>query len=401
MNKLIRSAVAAAAVVLLGAGCSNSPGNPSVSFTSPVASGPSNGTSYKFKEQPVSVAITNAVRTSPATATYSLEVASDSSFTTKVFTRDAIAEGNGGTTSVTLSQLSATNGNVTYYWRSIATVDGVASPPSATQSFVIQQQIIINTPTLSEPASGSTTSEVRPTFIAKNASRQGAVGTITYVFQVSKASDFSSTVASATVTEQSGGQTSWTPTGDLPDGTLYWRVQARDDSNTETSAFTSPSSFIVEPFDPHKALFYFGPPDIASWAETTKITSVDFSTGFMMVDFDRREGSDQWPEAASASFGPLQYTLGMCFKFGSQWHCSAPVQFWAGRELEASGPWDQIGDNWFYDARWGPMNGHQPAVGERVVIWLGQGNLRGANGATYRERSNFLVIPFGINYVRR
>lgn len=402
MKKLMLSAVAAAAIGLMGVGCSNTPGHPTVSFTSPVASGPSNGSSYKFKQQPVSVSITNAVRTSPATATYSVEVASDANFTTKVFTRDNIAEGSGGTTTVTLSQLPASSGNVTYYWRWTVTVDGVTSPASATQSFVVQQQIIINTPTSSEPSSGTTTSEVRPTFVTKNASHQGAVGTITYVFQVSKASDFSSTVANVTVTEQSGGQTSWTPTSDLPEGTLYWRVQARDDSNTEVSAFTTPLSFVIEPFDPFKAIFHHGPPDIPSWPETTKITSVDFSSGFVMVEFDRREGPNAWPEAASSSFGPLQYTLGMCFKISNQWHCSAPVQFWAGRELEASGPASEVADNWFYDAgRWGPMAGHQPAYGELVAVWLGQGNLRGAGGSSYRERSNFVVMPFGINYHRK
>ena len=36
--------------------------------------------------------------------------------------------------------------------------------------------------------------------------------------------------------------------------------------------------------------------------------------------------------------GELQYTLGMCFNLSGQWFCSAAIQFWFGRDLDASGP---------------------------------------------------------------
>jgi hypothetical protein len=389
-----------AAVVLAASGCTSSPGSsPTVSFTSPLAAGPSNGSSYKFKEQPVTLSIKNAVRTASATATYALEIATDAGFANKVFTRDGIPEGGGDTTTVTVSSLAAASGNVTYYWRWMAAVDGTASPPSATQSFVIQQQIVLGAPTLSEPANGTTMTEARPRFVARNASRQGAVGAITYQFQVSRAPDFSSLLFDVTVAEQSGGQTSWTPGSDLPTGTAYWRVRARDDANGEWSGFTGAISLIVEPFDPHKATFWNNPPGIAGWPETAKITSVDFSTGYMLVDFDRRTGPNAWPENASAAFGPIQYTLGMCFKLGGEWHCSAPTRFWIGRDLEASGRPGEIPDTWFYDpARWGPMVGHRPAPGELVAFWVGQGSLRSGTIATNQERSNFALVRFGENY---
>ncbi len=395
MRKSTLSFVLAAATAFAGAGCSNTPTNPSVSFTAPVAAAPANGTAYKFKAQPVTVSITNAVRTGPAPTTYLVEVATDPNFANKVLTKDSIPEGSGSTTSVTLSNLPAGSGDVTYYWRSTATVDGVASSPSPTQSFVVQQQIVLNAPAPSDPANGASTSELRPRFVTKNASRQGAVGTITYVFQVSTSANFSPIVATQTVTEQSGGQTAWTPGSDLPTGTLFWRAQARDDANTEASSFSNALSFVLQPFDPRKAIFLNNPPDVGSWPETTKITSIEFSDGYMLVDFDRRgEGSGAWPETG---FG-VQYTLGMCFNLNNQWYCSAPIQFWAGREMEASGPADRIGDNWYYDpARWGPMTGHQPADGELVAVWVGQGNIRGSTD-TYRERSNFVLIPFYSSY---
>ena len=391
--------VFAAAVVSGCLGCTNQPEHPTVSFTSPVASGPSSGSSYKFKEQPVTVAVANAVRTSVAPATYAVEVASDQAFANKAFSKEGIAEGAGGTTSVTLPSLSASTGNTTYYWRSTASVDGVPSAASATRSFVIEQQIVINTPALSEPAGGVTTTEVRPRFVARNATRQGAAGAITYNFQVSRTSDFSSLLFDVTVAEQPGGQTGWTPTSDLPAGAIHWRVRARDDANAEVSGFATPLSLVIELFDLRKATFWYNPPGIADWPETAKITSVDFSTGYMLVDFNRRTGANAWPENASAAFGPIQYTLGMCFQLSGQWHCSAPTRFWIGRELENSGPNDRIRDNWYTDpARWGPMASHQPVQGEVVAFWVGQGNLRNGTVATNQERSNFVLVRWGQNY---
>ena len=388
---------------LLAAACSNTPGQPSVSFTAPVPAGPTSGSSYKFKMQPVSVAITNAVRSAPAPATYSLEVASDPAFANRVVMRDGITEDNGGTTSVELPGLPAPDGDVTYYWRWWAVVDGVAGPMSEPRTFVVQQRIIVNAPTLSEPDAGLTTIEERPTFTTKNASRQGAVGPITYLFQISQSADFSTITQQATLAEQAGGQTSWTPSSNLPEGTIYWRVQARDDSNTETSAFTSPRSLVLEPFDPRKAIFHYNFPDIADWPQTATITSVQFTRSGMLVDFDRRTGPDRWPEVTSPNgFGPLQYTLGLCYKIDGQWHCSAPIQFWDGRDLSESGPWDQIPQNWFYDpARWGPMSGYRPERGELVLVWAGQGNLRGTGGGTQVQRTNFAPVRWGEEYIAK
>jgi hypothetical protein len=267
------------------------------------------------------------------------------------------------------------------------------------QSFVVQQQIVISAPVPAEPAQGATTTDLRPRFVTRNAARQGAAGAITYNFQISRASDFGSLLFEATVPEQPGGQTGWTPPADLPAGTVFWRVRAKDEANEEASGFSSARSLTVELFDPKKATFWNNPTDVGFWPETAAITSVDFSTGYMLVDFDRRTGPNAWPENASAAFGPIQYTLGMCFRIDGQWHCSAPTRFWIGRELEASGPSDRIADNWYYDpARWGPMAGHQPVAGELVAFWVGQGNLRAGTIATNRERSNFVLVRWGENH---
>jgi hypothetical protein len=330
---------------------------------------------------------------------YTVEISTDPGFGTKVFTREDIPEDGSGTTSVTLPALPASAGDVTYYWRSFAVVDGTPGPMSPTQKFVVQQQIVIQQPTPIEPASGATVGQPRPTFRIKNSTFQGAAGPITYLFEVSASSSFSPLLASGSIGQQSDGQTAWSPSTDLPNGTVYWRALAKDATNSESSSYTSSVSFTVQPFDPHKAIFVFSPDGIADWPETTRITSVVFDPNALLVDFDRREGSDPWPETGGRNFGSLQYSLGICENIDDQWYCSAPIQFWKGRDLEAAGAPDLIPDLWYYDARrWGPMASHSLADGELIAVWVGSGNLRGGGGETYRERSNFAMVRFHQNY---
>lgn len=377
--------------LLLPAACSKTPGSPSVSFTAPLASQPSNGTGYKFKEQPVTLTITNTVRTAQASVAYSVEVATDAAFANKVFTKDNVAEGSGATTSLTLASLT---GGATYYWHWKPVVDGVTGAPSPTQQFTVAPQIIINAPALGDPVSGSTVSDPRPSFTVTNATKVGPAGPITYEFQVSSASSFSPILASATVAEQST-RTSWTPNVDLPAGTIFWRARARDAANGEDSGFSGATTFTLQPFSLKNAIIDNSPQDLANWTEGTKITSVVFTGDAILTDFDRRVGPGQWPESG---FG-IQYTLGMCLNISGTWHCSAVVQFWGGRDLEASGPPHEIAQNWFYDGRWGAMQGHQPSFGEPVGMFVVQGNVRdNLPQSSLRERSNVVILPFGGQY---
>jgi len=126
----------------------NNPTRPSMSFVAPVLQTPANGVAYNFTQQPITLQILNAVRTGAKTVTYALEVSTSASFATTVVSRDAIPEGD-GTTSVTLPQL---NGNLTYFWRSRAVVDGVAGEPSAVQSFFVRPNITISVPSIQAPA---------------------------------------------------------------------------------------------------------------------------------------------------------------------------------------------------------------------------------------------------------
>ena len=387
------------AALALSSACSKSPTTPSVSFSGPQASQPASGATYRFTAQPISLTIINAAKTNPAALTYLVEVATDSRFANKVITKDAIAEGGGGTTTL---QLGSLGGGATYYWRSKAVVDGIAGSASAVQSFTVLAQVTLNAPASVAPANGGTASSARPTFTVTNATRSGAVGPITYEFQVSTSSSFSPVLATATVAEQAGG-TSWGPSVDLPAGTpLFWRARARDDQNLEASGFNAVASFNVFLFDVN-SVTWLDNPNMSGWAQTSKITSIDFSNGYIEVDFDRRMGANPWPSVAfgdGLGAGDLQYTLGMCFNLSGRWYCSAAIQFWFGRDLDASGPLENVAKDWYYDVRWSPMTGHQPAIGELVGIFAANGNVRDSLSWAIEQRTDIVVIPFGTNYKR-
>ena len=396
--KLWQSPVCLALALALSSACSKSPASPSVSFAGPLASQPVNGTSYRFLAQPVTLTITNSAKTGQAALTYSVDVATDPGFANKVFTKDGIAEGSGGTTTLQLASLA---GGVTYYWHWKAVVDGVTGPASATQSFSVLGQVTLNTPGVVSPANGGTATSARPVFTVTNATRTGPIGSITYEFQVSTSSSFSPITASATVPEQAF-RTSWTPSADLPAGTpLFWRARAKDDLNGEASGFSPATSFNIYVFDVNNVTWVDNP-NMSGWAETSKITSIDFSTGYILVDFDKRAGGDQWPPApfGDGGGGEIQYTLGMCFNMGGRWYCSAAIQFWPGRDLDASGPLVNVALDWFYDVRWKPMTGHQPAIGELVGIFAANGNVRDSLSWATEQRTDIVLLPFGTNYTR-
>jgi hypothetical protein len=394
MKERIAACVLAALSLSLSAACSKSASAPSVSFTSPLAAQPSNGATFRFSQQPVTLTFSNAVRTGPVTPTYTVEVATDAGFSNKVFTKDGIAEGSGGTTSV---QISALAGSTLYYWRSKAVLDGVTGQPSPALNFLVQPQVVISPPTNGSPGDGGNASDSRPTFTVTNAARTGPVGTIFYEFQVSDTSTFSNILVTSPAVAEQQGTTSWTSTVDLASGTYFWRVRATDPQSTEVSPYTSAAQFTLVPFDMRKAVIWNNPPDLGSWAETANITRVDLSSGRIVVDFDRRLGGGRWPDVGFGD-GSIEYTLGICLNINGKWHCSAAIQFWNGRDLAAGGDVGNLAGEWFYDVRWGALQGHQPAPGEMVGWFVAAGNLRDFGNVITKERSKVLMLPYGQNF---
>lgn len=149
--------------------------------------------------------------------------------------------------------------------------------------------------------------------------------------------------------------------------------------------------------DMHVATILNSPLDMANWPVTSQITTLDIGSNGVFVDFSKKDGGGRWPDVVPPGWdGPLQYTLGMCLTISGHWYCSAVVEFWHGLD-RAGGPPQQFAMNWFYDpARWAPMTGHQPAVGETIGFFVCAGdcrNNREGSLSPVKERSNIVLVP--------
>jgi hypothetical protein len=155
--------------------------------------------------------------------------------------------------------------------------------------------------------------------------------------------------------------------------------------------------------DLHQATLFDNPMNLADWPVTTTITDLEFQYGGMdgvHVEFSKRDGAGSWPDVTPPGWtGPLEYTLGMAELINGHWYASAAVQFW--RDLAQSGgnvgANQQVATNWYYDARWGALAGHQPAAGEMIGIFVVAGNARGVTDegsqSPVHERSNVVLVP--------
>ena len=365
-----------------------------VTLTSPTPVSPTVNQQFKFAEQPLTLTVANALSTGSTPLTYTFEVASDAAFASKVYSKDGVAAGS-AQTSLKIDTLPGPAAK-SYFWRARVASGSLAGPYSAPRGFGIGASVTLSTPVQASPAAGATVGG-QPTLTVTNVQKTGPAGQIVYRFEVSNSSTFGSTLAVATVTEQGGGTTSTTINANLGNGNYFWRVQASDPSNAITTAFSGASPFTVQLFDLQKANIWDNPPDFKSWAETSRVTSVVFTDDAILVDFDKRDGPNRWPDVGFGS-GALEYTLGMCVNIQGTWNCSATVQFWYGRDLEASGLPSYIAANWWYDTRWGALQGYQPACGETVGIYAAAGNLRDSGNVIAKERTNIVLMPFCGSY---
>ena len=371
---------------------SSSPTTPTtttITLPSPTLVSPAAAAAIPASARPVTLTVTNLAGAS-ATATYTFEVATDAAFNSKVATKTA-TPGASGQTSVVVDIL---NPSTTYYWRVMVTDGANAGTFSAAKQFAIGS--VIGVPTLVSPLNNATVG-TKPHFTINNSTQSGAV-TVTYKYQIATDTAFANVIETGSVAQQSGGQTSWDGSTTLTGGsTYYWRVSGNDASGG--SGFSSSLKFSVTSFNPATAVFHNNPP-IGRWAETAQITAVDFSEGYVVVDFDKRQGGGRWPDVpfGDGAGGTIQYTLGMCMFIQQEWHCSAVIQFWEGRDLYQGGSANEIGINWFYDPRWGIMNGYQPRQGELVAIFAAAGNVRDSLSWAQEQRTNFLLVPFGQSY---
>jgi hypothetical protein len=425
MSKSVLACCLVVGAALIQAGCettkSSNPLSPTIAgpipgvvITAPKLLLPTAGQRIAVTEQPVTLTIENPTTTGVRPFKLVFEIAADAGFATKVFSREAVEPGTDGRTSVKLTDSLATGH--TYYWRAMAADGANSGPYSSAVNFDVFTPIVIQAPTIVSPVDGVKVADTKPTLKVTNATRTGPAGAITYNFQISETQSFGAIVLNAVVPEGTS-QTMYTATQDLAySKTYYWRVRASDPTTTGPWSVTqwfqtpdpaptptptpspSPSTPAAgDQMNMSAATILNSPTDLASWPVTTSLQVVDIRPNGVAVQFSKKDGAGRWPDVTPPGWsGPLQYTLGMCLSISGRWYCSAVVEFWYGLEVSGGPPGD-FATNWFYDpARWSPMTGHQPAVGETIGFFVCAGDCRNNTGGTsslVKERSNVVLLP--------
>jgi hypothetical protein len=367
------------------------------SLTAPRMMQPAAGAQIRNSDQPITLTIQNAVVTRPATVTYRFEVASESTFGTKVQTKDSINEGANGQTSVKLDSLPAGSD---YYWRARASIGGTPGPFAAATKFTIGPAITINAPVAVSPTSGSATGP-RPTLTVNNATRTGPSGPITYVFEIADNSGFSPIAVSASVAERIGQTASFTPTSDLvANKTYFWRVTAVDQANGVSSPPSTVRSFVTSlAIDLASAIVSYPiaptAAQVAAWPQTARIIAVEqdgAGEGAMCISFST---SHDWPSAPF--FGdptvPVYANQWYFANIGGQWYAGPGEYLRADRAAVCKNGQGTttIGP----DGGWRPpMNTWVPKPGELVGYMISTPARNWPGLRTIDERSNIVVQPW-------
>lgn len=239
MNRIARTPLAPAALLLALVACeaqkSSNPLSPTVAgpipgvnITPPRMLEPAQGARYRESQQPIRLLVENASTNGVRPLYYTFEVATDSEFATKMFARSQVPPGPDGRTSVQIDRLELGR---SYFWRSRAE-DGANTGPYVTAQFEVLPRPLLNPPPQLSPINNVTTSSRRPALTVGASERNAAIGPVSYEFQIAFDEAFGAITTAGSVQED-GGQTSFTPGGDLTAGAmLFWRVRASDGETT-------------------------------------------------------------------------------------------------------------------------------------------------------------------------
>ena len=376
---------------------------PGVDITTPRVVEPSSGTRIPSANQPVTLTVDNATTSGVRPLSYLFEVASDVAFSNKVFSRDSVAPGQTGRTSLRLPQALATGR--TYYWRVRAQDGANTGAFTSAAIFEVYTPVEIGAAVPLSPIGGVTVATLAPALSFQNAPSTGSGATLEYYVAVSDDESFGTMTGVWSVSQQPQGVTSFqVPFGVLQLGRLYfWMVRGYDGISVGpwsiAQSFRTPASGnpgggggTATDFDSLGPVqIVGGSPDVRSWAVTSRITSMIFSPGNLRLDHTR---FGQWP-AVNIGGGALQEsTLWVFFRISGRWYATGGERFGPGeRDKELTNP-SAIGPGWFYSPMWSPMNGYVPRPGELVGFMVVAGSTRSDFNVAVRERSNVLLIPF-------
>ncbi|MEO6236572.1 MAG: hypothetical protein ABIQ52_06195 [Vicinamibacterales bacterium] len=212
---------------------------PGVNISAPALIEPAQGVKFKENEQPIRLVVQNATSNGVRALSYTFEVAADSSFNTKVYSRSGVAPGE-GRTSVQVDRLDIGRA---YYWRAWAE-DGANTGASATAGFEIYPKPAVTPPGPITPVNNEVVASATPSIRVSNASWVGPVGRLAYEFQVAADQSFGRLLAAGIVAE-GNSQTTFNSSALTPAATIFWRVRASDGETTSawstTQAFRTPA----------------------------------------------------------------------------------------------------------------------------------------------------------------
>jgi hypothetical protein len=208
-----------------GAESPTSPSDGSSStVTAPRLVQPASGATVTLGASPLTLVVENATATPAQTMTYTFEVATDASFSTRVFVQEGVTQGDAGRTSTTVT--TTLEPGVAYVWRARAQTASVSGPAADGWSFTTEAEQSLAPPVAIEPASGVVLREPAVEFVLGQGARAGGVSSISYRIEIATDEALSNLVAVLTVSEQAS-ETRVPFDATLELGRTYcWRVKA-------------------------------------------------------------------------------------------------------------------------------------------------------------------------------
>jgi hypothetical protein len=216
---------------------------PGVEISAPKLLEPVPGQQIAGDKQPITLLVENAWSTGQRPLSLLIEVATDAGFANVVFSREGVAPGDGGRTSLTLPTALGT-GRL-YYWRALAKDGANTGPYSATMGFNVYTPVSFDKPVPVGPVGNAKVSTVTPEFDFANAPRTGNPGLVTYVIEVATNSAFAGIIAAWQFPEQANRTKFVAPSGLPVSSQLFWRVRAYEATAlgpwSDTASFTTPT----------------------------------------------------------------------------------------------------------------------------------------------------------------
>lgn len=213
-----------------------------VEITAPRLLEPAQGVKLKESQQPITLLVENSSSNGVRPVAYTFEVASDSNFESKMYARSGVLPGTDGRTRVTVDRLESGRG---YFWR-VRADDGANSSGYSTSSFELLPKPQLDPPPQQSPVNNEQTATRRPVLLVGASTRNAAITSVVYEFQLATDVAFAGLVATGIRAEE-GQTTSFAIGGDLnPSTSFYWRVRAIDSDLTSswssTQAFRTPAA---------------------------------------------------------------------------------------------------------------------------------------------------------------